>query len=447
MTALETSTYPFFKKTFLYVIKIIADLRLAIILLLLIALLSISGTVIEQGEAVNFYQENYPQSPALFGFLTWKVILAVGLDHVYSTFWFLSILVLFAASLTACTFTRQVPSLKATQTWSYYKQARQFQKLAFSTQIADLKVEPINQFLQKNGYKTHQEENSFYAHKGILGKVGPIIVHIGMLVTIAGAILGSLTGFVAQEMVPSGNTFDVKNVFKFGAFSASHLPQDWSVKVNRFWIDYSANGNIEQFYSDLSVVNATGEELKRKTIKVNEPLRYKGVTFYQTNWGISAARVQLNNSPIFQLPMAQLKLENQSQLWGTWIPTKTDLSEGISLIAKDLQGTVVIYDGKGRLVSAMREGMILPINGVNVKLIELVGSTGLQIKADPGVPLVYLGFALLMGGVMMSYLSYSQIWALQEGDYLYIGGKTNRSQVAFEREFLDLLATTQTSKN
>ncbi len=439
MTAVESWPSPFLKKTFFSVIKIVADLRLAIILLLLIALLSVSGTVIEQGESQSFYQQNYPESPALFGFLTWKVILLVGLNHVYSTAWFLSILVLFAMSLTACTFTRQIPALKATQTWSYYRQPRQFQKLAFSTQITDSKIEPLNQFLEKNGYKTHQDQNSFYAHKGILGKVGPIIVHIGMLVTIAGAIVGTLTGFVAQEMIPSGSTFQVKNVFKSGAFSASHLPQDWSVKVNRFWIDYSPNGNINQFYSDLSVVDEQGQELDRKTIRVNEPLRHKGVTFYQTNWGISGVKIQLNNSPVFQLPMAPLKLENKAELWGTWIPTKTDLSEGISLIAKDLQGTVVIYDGEGRLVSAMREGMILPFNGVNVKLIELVGSTGLQIKADPGVPLVYLGFALLMGGVVMSYLSYSQIWALQEGDFIYIGGKTNRSQVAFEREFLELL--------
>ncbi len=50
------------------VIKIVADLRLAIILLLAIALFSISGTVIEQGETLAFYQENYPESPALFWF-------------------------------------------------------------------------------------------------------------------------------------------------------------------------------------------------------------------------------------------------------------------------------------------------------------------------------------------------------------------------------------------
>jgi cytochrome c biogenesis protein len=39
----------------------------------------------------------------------------------------------------------------------------------------------------------------------------------------------------------------------------------------------------------------------------------------------------------------------------------------------------------------------------------------------------------------MSYFSHSQIWALQKGDRLYVGGKTNRAQVAFEQEVLEIL--------
>jgi cytochrome c biogenesis protein len=79
------------------------------------------------------------------------------------------------------------------------------------------------------------------------------------------------------------------------------------------------------------------------------------------------------------------------------------------------------------------------VNGISLKLVDLVGSTGLQIKADPGIPIVYTGFALLMAGVVMSYVSYSQVWALQDGDRFYLGGKTNRAQVAFERELLEII--------
>jgi len=452
-------------------LPLLADLKLAIVLFLLIAIFSISGTLIEQGQSLEFYQKNYPESPALFGFLTWKVILIVGFNDVYRTWWFFSLLILFGASLTACTFTRQIPALKAAQQWQFYHQPRQFEKLALSTELQALSGEQWQAL--KGGFETrgyrffgadfpHQAPDnlvadnlvgettssiaspmqtntySFYARKGLAGRIGPIVVHVSLLIIISGAIWGALTGFFAQELIPSGETFQVQHIFDAGPWSAAQIPKDWSVRVNRFWIDYSADGHVDQFYSDLSVLDMVGTEVNQKVIHVNEPLRYKGVTFYQADWSIAAVQITLNNSPILQLPMAQIELPEGGKIWGTWIPTAPDLSDGISLVAKDLQGMVLLYGNDGKPLGTLRVGMTQEVNGVRLKLQNLVGSTGLQIKADPGIPLVYLGFALLMVGVVMSYVSHSQIWMLQENDRLYIGGRTNRAQVIFERELLDI---------
>ncbi|MEL7521796.1 MAG: cytochrome c biogenesis protein ResB, partial [Cyanobacteria bacterium J06553_1] len=223
-----------------------------------------------------------------------------------------------------------------------------------------------------------------------------------------------------------------------GTLKKAQVPKDWSVKVNRFWIDYSPEGRIDQFYSDLSVLDEAGAEVKRKTIHVNEPLRYKNVTLYQADWSVGAVRARVNNSPTFNLPMAPLQTDG-GKVWGTWVPTKPDMSEGVSLIAQDLQGTLLVYGMDGQLVSTVREGGSTEVNGITLFVDELVGSTGLQIKADPGIPVVYLGFGLLMIGVMMSYVSHSQIWALQTDGKLYVGGRTNRAQVSFERELLAVL--------
>lgn len=430
----------FFRKE---ILPLLADLRLAILLLLAIAFFSISGTVIEQGQSLAFYQANYPEHPALFGFLTWKIILALGLDHVYRTWWFLSILILFGSSLTACTFTRQLPALKAARQWKFYNQPRQFEKLAFSAQLPISNIDSLQELLQNRHYKIFREGDTLYARKGLIGRLGPIVVHASILIILAGAIWGAMTGFMAQEMVASGNTFEVKNIVDAGPWASLQVTKDWAVRVNRFWIDYTPAGDIDQFYSDLSVIDKDGKELKRKTIYVNEPLRYRGITFYQTDWSLAAIRVQINKSPILQLPMAELNTGGKGRLWGTWIPTKPDLSEGVSLIAKDLQGTLLIYDTSGKLTSTIRTGMSTEVNGVMLKIVEVVGSTGLQIKSDPGIPIVYLGFGLLMLGVIMSYFSHSQIWALQKDGQLYVGGKTNRAQVAFEREAIAILEQLQ----
>jgi cytochrome c biogenesis protein len=426
------------------ILPVLTDLRLAIILLLVIALFSVSGTVIEQGQLPDFYQSNYPEHPALFGFLSWKVIQVVGLDHVYRTWWFLSLLVLFGTSLTACTFTRQLPALKAAQKWKYYEEPRNFTKLALSAELEGVCLSSIPPILQQKSYRIFQAKNPekddiLYARKGIVGRIGPIIVHIGIVAILLGGIWGAMTGFMAQEMITSGDTFQVKNIVDAGAWSSQDVLKDWSVRVNRFWIDYTPTGGIDQFYSDMSVLNDDGQEVNHEKIYVNKPLRYHGVVFYQTDWGISNVRVRLNKSPIFQLPMVQLDTKGKGRIWGTWIPTKPDLSEGVSLLAKDLQGMVLIYDAQGKLINTVRAGMSIPVNGVNLQIIDIMGSTGLQIKFDPGIPIVYTGFGLLMLGVVMSYFSHSQVWALQKGETLYIGGKTNRAQVAFEQEILAIL--------
>ena len=420
-------------------VGIVANLKLAIILLLVIAIVSITGTVIEQAETLEFYQQNYPEAPALYGFLTWKVIMAWGLNHVYSTWWYLSLLIFFGTTLTACTFTRQLPALKAARKWKYYQKPKQFEKLALSTELNQGSIKSLVPLLEQQNYQVWQQDNALYARKGIIGRIGPIVVHIGMLTVLAGGMWGIFTGFFAQEMIASGNTFQVKNIIESGPLSASHIPTDWAVRVNRFWIDYTENGDIDQFYSDLSVIGDRGVELKRETIHVNKPLRYDGVTLYQTNWSIAAVQVKLNNSPIFQLPVAKLDTQNTGNIWGTWIPTKPDMSSGVSLLVKDLQGTALIYNQQGELTSAIRIGQSVEANGINLKLINIIGSTGLQIKADPGVPIVYSGFALLMIGVVMSYFSHSQIWALENDNDFYFGGKTNRAQVSFEREMLNLI--------
>ena len=421
------------------ILPALGNLQLAIVLLLVIAVFSISGTVIEQGQSAAFYQANYPEHPALFGFLSWKVVLIAGLDHVYRTWWYLSLLILFGASLITCTFKRQLPALKwFSRTQKLYTTPKQFQKFALSSELDQGSIDPLTQLLTQNKYKIIQEGNQLYARKGLAGRLGPVIVHGSMILIMLGGIIGATTGFIAQEIVPSGETFTISNVTDAGPWAGPQIPKDWSVKVNRFWIDYLPTGEIDQFYSDLSVLDKTGSEVDRKTIHVNLPLRYKGVTLYQADWSVAAISIKFNNSPVLKFPVGKLNIPN-GRLWGTFIPIKPDGSDGVSLIVKDMQGLVLIYGMDGKLISTVRKGTSIDIKGVSLSIVDVIGSTGLQIKADPGIPIVYLGFAAMMISVLMSYVSHSQIWGLYQDGKLYLGGTTNRAQVTFEREFIGIL--------
>lgn len=423
-------------------LPLLADLRLAIGLLLAIAVLSATGTVIEQEETAAFYQAHYPEHPALFGFLTWRVILNLGLDHVYRTPWFLAILILFGSSLIACSFTRQWPMLKVARRWSYLTRPQSFQRLPFRTYLPQQSLQGLPERLRRQGYLVFQEGHHLYARKGLIGRIGPILVHVSMLLILLGAIWGSIGGFKAQELIPSGSVASIQHLTGAGDLARAHLPT-WQIRANRFWIDYAADGRVKQFYSDLSILDQ-GQEVKRQTISVNHPLSYRGVILYQADWSIDSIRIRINNSPTFQIPVVPVRTEAGNKLWGAFVPTQPDMSQGLTLLLPDLQGTALLYDTEGQWMGSLRQGMSLALdeiapqrfpNPLTLHLDEVIGATGLQIKSDPGIPAVYLGFGLLMVGVVMSYFSYSQVWALQTETGLYLGGKTNRALVTFEREF------------
>lgn len=79
----------------------------------MIAALSAIGTVIDQNQTLQFYAEHYPDLPGkALGFLDYKVIWALQWDHIYTADYFLMLLATLAASLAACTTTRQWPMLR-----------------------------------------------------------------------------------------------------------------------------------------------------------------------------------------------------------------------------------------------------------------------------------------------------------------------------------------------
>ena len=110
----------------------ISNLRFAISLIIFIAISSGIGTFIPQGSNKKFYLDNFDDAP-IFGFLNGEKVLILQLDHVYTSFWFLFALILLCVSLAACSFRRQIPSLKASLKWIEYNSEEKFRKLQLTS--------------------------------------------------------------------------------------------------------------------------------------------------------------------------------------------------------------------------------------------------------------------------------------------------------------------------
>ena len=107
-------------------LKIFTGVKFALVILSLIAIASSLGSFLEQEEGINFYQENYPLEKPIFGIITWKLILQLGLDHVYRTWWFFCLLFFLVISLISCTITRQFPIVSNSKDYFFRKKKNRF---------------------------------------------------------------------------------------------------------------------------------------------------------------------------------------------------------------------------------------------------------------------------------------------------------------------------------
>lgn len=425
------------------VLAILSNLRFAITILLIIAGLSIVGTVIEQNQSLEFYKENYPENRAIFGVINWQIIKSFSLDDVYRSWWYLSFLVLLGISLITCSFTQQLPMLKIAKNWRFLKRKQQLRNIDIKIKAGETNFSSIVFSLNKETYNIFHQENSMYCYKGIIGRLAPIFVHVSIIQIFFGAFVGAFFGYGGQEMIPKTETFHLQNIINAGYFSKT--PMEISLRVNNFWIDYAEDNAIKQFYSDISLISNQGEEVRRKIISVNNPLHFKDITLYQSDWDIVGVRGRvIGEEEQMQYQAKKIKAAGGNR-WLSQI--KLDARESINnILIKDLKNELTLYDEKGDYIKKMIEGSSFKTNDKEFIIDEIIPATGIDVKSDPGIPFVYLGFALLIVSTLLSFVSYSRIWVFKNEQGIFIGGSSNRAKISFERYFLQKLGKIGTTK-
>jgi cytochrome c biogenesis protein len=332
---------------------------------------------------------------------------------------------------------QQLPSLKIARRCQFFRTNQAFYKLNNSTVLTIFSLPKILALIKLKQYSIFQQKNMIYCYKGLIGRIAPIIVHFSMILILIGTIIGSLFGFKAQEIIPKTENFHVQNLLTNGTLSI--VPQT-STRINDFWITYTKNKTISQFYSDISILNLKGNEIKRKTISVNYPFINNGIYYYQTDWNLLGLRFKNINNQIIEYPLINM-LPNQEKIWLTWIANSQFLQDGIILLIDNLEGYCSVYNNSGQFLGNIEVNESLKFIEP-ITLLEIISSTGLQVKTDPGIPLIYLGFFFLMISTLISYITYSQVWIIQKNNQLFIGGNTNRAAFDFELEFLTFIKNT-----
>ena len=417
----------------------ISDLRVAIGLLILIAAASGLGTFVPQKEAAALYHRVYDAEPWL-GLFDGDAILSLQLDHVYSSSWFLALLAWLGLALILCSWRRQRPALQAALRWIDYQTPRQLSKLtlAETISVSDPKasLSRLEGLLQAQGWELQPHRDRLAARKGVLGRVGPLLVHAGLVVLMVGAAWGSLGGQRMERFLAPGNELELLN---------SRGETQVSVSLERFGVERDPAGRPEQFSSLLKLTPGQGQEASNAEISVNHPLRYRGMTLYQADWALSALQVQLGKSPILELPLQSFPQLGE-QVWGIVLPTRPDGSNPVLLALSSEQGPVTAYSAEAEiLANLIPGGEAVEVEGIPLRIAGVIPASGILLKRDPGVPLVYGGFAIALAGGALSLIATRQIWAIAEAgnQKLHVAGLCNRNLTALANELPLLIAEVQ----
>lgn len=431
---------------FFFSLKTLKSLKFSIFILFLIGLISSLGSFIEQDQDPSYYEALYP-SDASYAFLAGKIISVFQLNHIYQSWYFHFLLILLSLSLSLCSFYNQFPLLKNSKNFLFDIKAKNFQnrKEFFKDQSFLFETENILLKTQKLSFYLYQNKTFIYAYKALIGRISPIFVHLSLILLLLGAFFGAFENFQVEEMLAKGEITYFQNVLKLGKLTT--LPRH-NLRVNDFWASYQ-NQKIKQFYSNLSLINSYGKEELATTISVNQPLMKQNFNCYQSDWDFKGIRLFQKNSQKL-IEYALFPLSKKEKIWLSWISLNDFYlnQKQVLIIFDQLQNTFFIYNEKASFV---KEEELNSLILQNFKIVDLIKRTGLLIKYDASIPIIYLAFFILIFSSFLSFLPYQRlcIFPYKENDQkskIFILFSSNRNTFN-DNIFLLLLANAKKFKN
>lgn len=408
------------------------SVRLTVVVLLAIALTSIVGTLIPQSGSVAFYIQKYGQGWA-------KFIMTLNIDDMYHSWWFLTLLAILAVNIVVCSIQRLKVTWKIIFPQKVVFRPEKFKKLKDrETFVATLDngelVTRLQGFMERRIGKVTTQSieggTALFAEKGRWTRTGVYVVHVSILLLLVGAVIGGVWGFKGRVSIPEGDTV---NVIELREGAHEHLTLDFSIRCNTFDVSFYDTGAPDEFKSNVTLIE-DGKEVLTKDILVNHPLRYKGISFYQSNYGIAGAKSillsmtsrdsglgfqeQIEFGKAVELP------ENQGvfvmeHFVGGYNFQNHNLGESFvgKVTAPDGTETQIVIPVKFPTFDKMRRGEV----AFSVDTFEKHYYTGLQVNKDPGVWYVYFGFILMIIGCWITFFMTHQSYCVEIKDL----GKNN----------------------
>jgi cytochrome c biogenesis protein len=412
---------------------LLTSMRVALVLILALAGLAITGTLLVQAppgvladpaaraDWLNQVRPKYGGWTGVFDTL--------GLFAVFESLWFRLIAAGLTVSVIACSI-RRIPGM-----WkmamnphvgvgaAFFEHAPQREAVVVRG-TPDAALANVEGIFRRRRYRTLVERGDtaagdgathiLYADRFRWVPFAGLMGHLALVVIVVGALVGATFGFRDPDFVIAE-----------GSTAAVPGSDGLTVELVSFKDSYYASTGAPSDYASDLVLYRDGQEVARQTVRVNDPLRYEGTSFYQSFYG-PAARVSVadeSGTELFAggIPLAWSVADDNRRVGSFTLPDR-DLTVWVvgtggsdDLVVRPGQMRVEVYrnDSDATPVDAISldPGKPAVIDGLSFTFERELQFSGLSIARDPGTPIVWLGCALLFIGFVIRFtVPHRRIW-------------------------------------
>ncbi|UUI38128.1 cytochrome c biogenesis protein ResB [Oceanobacillus oncorhynchi] len=459
-----------------------SSVKVGVWLIVLALIASIMGTIYPQEQFIP--QDAVSRDPAIFYEETYGILglmyYQLGFHHMYSSWWFITLIALIGISLVIASLDRFVPLYRALkhQKPKKHKKFLSRQRLySESANAADADVDKLVKSLKNSRYKITEKDGHILAEKGRFSRWGPYVNHIGLIIVLIAAILRTTPIMFSedymwlregeQRVIPgTDNQYYIEN-------------KDFIVEThNGEGEDGFQEGSVDDeiatnFQTDVVIYEATNadivgaepelEPILDYSIQMNNPAKFDGYTLYQqgyqlnefenmtfyiheeddeTQESLGSFTIDLTNPDrVYELDSGfQVELTNY---YPDYIMTEEGTPASETDYPRNPAFVVTVYppDSEEGEVSFLGIGMNVDATGENqykvaIDGVEFRDVSGITVSSDRTLPFFLIGAMIFMIGVIQGmYWQHRRIWINKQKDNtLLLAAHTNKNWFGLKRD-------------
>ena len=339
---------PAWKKIF----RFISSMKFAIILLVILAITCSIGSFVSQGQTYSWYSTRYSERTA-------ALILALRLDDVFHSWYFILISAFLCLNLLLCNVIR-LPGLIGRT---------------------------------KDGRSLRER----------IGIWGAWVTHVGVLLLLLGYSLGQ---FTYKEYAAYGVSGQSMSIGDTGLV----------LTIDDFRIDLREDDTVEQYTSEITVYDLNkSSEGKTASVSVNHPADLYGLRFYQNSTGWAADVSVYENGSLLQENVVcagdYLAVADNPELvvlFNSFYPDYVLIpGQGPATVSGKVNNPGYLYSVyyQGQLIgmNILLQGEVITIDDYVIAFSYPRNYTLLQIKKDSFTPLAFAGGLVILMGLFLSF--------------------------------------------